>query len=367
MFFRALCTSLVVGPILTLINQWDVFLGEAEVAVIQVALTFLVPFSVSLCTAWLIGRHKKGRPDSTLRAAPSQEPQETSAIVETVSHVDEAADDKPETTFEQQAAKSASLVAQIQNNARKVNAVSRDRADMIDGLIAESAELQDCLQTMLQSTHDGREDLQEAGERTRNVMTTSEAVAERSSKDAETTGDLSKAVAQFSDNFAEIQTLSQDIASIASRTNLLALNATIEAARAGEAGRGFAVVASEVKQLSVSTEKSVGMINTIIEQMTASIEQTQSIVENLLTGVRQTAEDSRNCAALSGEVGENVQRAVVLSQELCTRMEDHLKSFSGIAAHLDKIKLDTENAVKGSATNIQLSGDALEHLGAAGG
>ncbi len=367
MFFRALCTSLIVGPILTLTNQWDAFLGDADAAVIQIVLTFLVPFSVSLCTAWLIGHDEKRRQKMEAQAEILPEPEDTVGVIEMPSQSGIAVADELKADCERQAAKSASLVAEIQNNARKVNTVSKERADMIDGLIAEFAQLRDCLQAMLQSTHHGREGLQEAGDRTRDVMTTSETVADRCGKDAATTEDLSRAVAQFSDNFAEIQTLSQDIASIASRTNLLALNATIEAARAGEAGRGFAVVASEVKQLSVSTEKSVGMINAIVEQMTGSIEQTQTIVENLLAGVRQTADDSRNSAALSGEVGENVQSAIALSQKLCAQMEEHLRSFTGIAAHLDKIKLDTENAIKGSATNIQLSGDALEHLAAIGG
>ena len=56
----------------------------------------------------------------------------------------------------------------------------------------------------------------------------------------------------------------EEIAAIATRTNLLALNATIEAARAGEAGRGFAVVAGEVKHLAggagAATDKIAGLI-----------------------------------------------------------------------------------------------------------
>jgi methyl-accepting chemotaxis protein len=48
----------------------------------------------------------------------------------------------------------------------------------------------------------------------------------------------------------DLKRMAQDVAEIASRTNLLALNAAIEAARAGEAGRGFSVVADEVRKLS---------------------------------------------------------------------------------------------------------------------
>lgn len=61
--------------------------------------------------------------------------------------------------------------------------------------------------------------------------------------------------------FGEIGEAAKSIAAIASQTNLLALNASIEAARAGEAGRGFAVVAGEINELSSQTKKLVDNIN----------------------------------------------------------------------------------------------------------
>ena len=68
-----------------------------------------------------------------------------------------------------------------------------------------------------------------------------------------------------------IKTLSQEILSIASKTNLIALNASIEAARAGEAGRGFAVVADEVRSLAEDSRTAVDNIQSVINEVVESV------------------------------------------------------------------------------------------------
>lgn len=70
---------------------------------------------------------------------------------------------------------------------------------------------------------------------------------------------------------SDIKTLSQEILSIASKTNLIALNASIEAARAGEAGRGFAVVADEVRTLAESSRTAVDNIQAVINEVVDSV------------------------------------------------------------------------------------------------
>ncbi|MCM1154267.1 MAG: methyl-accepting chemotaxis protein [Roseburia sp.] len=68
-----------------------------------------------------------------------------------------------------------------------------------------------------------------------------------------------------------IKTLSQEILSIAAKTNLIALNASIEAARAGEAGKGFAVVADEVRTLAESSRTAVDNIQAVINDVVDSV------------------------------------------------------------------------------------------------
>ncbi|QBG35373.1 chemotaxis protein [Litorilituus sediminis] len=72
----------------------------------------------------------------------------------------------------------------------------------------------------------------------------------------------------------ELSQMGDEVAGIASQTNLLALNAAIEAARAGEAGRGFAVVADEVRTLSSRSGETGARITQTIEQVNASLQST---------------------------------------------------------------------------------------------
>jgi len=72
----------------------------------------------------------------------------------------------------------------------------------------------------------------------------------------------------------DLSKMGDEVAGIASQTNLLALNAAIEAARAGEAGRGFAVVADEVRTLSTRSGETGAKITQTIEQVNATLQST---------------------------------------------------------------------------------------------
>jgi methyl-accepting chemotaxis protein len=113
-----------------------------------------------------------------------------------------------------------------------------------------------------------------------------------------------------------LQTMSEEVRSIASQTNLLALNAAIEAARAGESGRGFAVVASEVRMLSQRSAETGKRIGERVGQIAA-------IMKATMAGAQEANLQDKNAVSLSGDLVEHVLGHVRKLGESADSMHAH--------------------------------------------
>ena len=118
-------------------------------------------------------------------------------------------------------------------------------------------------------------------------------------------------------HFTELyNTSNQDIADIASKTNLLSLNASIEAARAGESGRGFAVVASEVRQLAESTKELIEDNSKSSTEIMEKMQNSISVIKDITSNIDVVNERIANIAASSEEIAAQSATLASLADEI---------------------------------------------------
>lgn len=160
-----------------------------------------------------------------------------------------------------------------------------------------------------------------------------------------------------SESVAQVNSLTDDILSIARKTNLLSLNASIEAARAGEAGKGFAVVATEISQLAKRSQDAANHIQEINALVTSAVNNLAEQSTDLVNYMNESIlPDYQSFVSAGVEYREN---ASFIEQEMerfvgrTGRLND---SVNEIAASIDSITRAIDegvDGVNGTASSMQ--------------
>lgn len=158
----------------------------------------------------------------------------------------------------------------------------------------------------------------------------------------------------------KMQDIMSLISSVANQTGLLSLNASIEAARAGEAGRGFAVVAGEISNLSAQTNNATGEINTLIEDIVASVGEVTTAMETLLECSRLQNQYVDTTAESFEKIHGSTQNIVAQVSNLRTTVDVVMEENKHVEAGIDNVAnvtqkvMDSANETLASCnTNLQ--------------
>lgn len=248
---------------------------------------------------------------------------------------------------------------QLAGPAQTVSSSSMHQAEAATSTAASVEEVTVSIQHIADSARDFEHTARETGKETIASKVKVDEVAREITQIHETMSRMVTSMQSLNTQSLQVNQIVQTIKEIADQTNLLALNAAIEAARAGDMGRGFAVVADEVRKLAGRSGEATIEISEIVnaiqqeinkagehmqltqEQVGASVEMSQQAAdsmktvhqgtEQLLVSIGDIANATREQAAASTDIAQNIETISTMSQ----RNSD---AMAGVGASVDDLE-----------------------------
>lgn len=334
---KALLVSLVVGSMLTAINQFEALVGEAQVSFPKLILTYVIPFCVFL---W--GRQSSMKTMQTEFSGIS--------VSEQIQSWGEA---------RQAIVEISEISNEMGSLATSVNQASQSRLDVATKTQQSTEQSARSLQSFDDKIQGIYQHVVKLSEDTDSVLASFEDMIDQVVAAARWSETHGESIHRFQEEYSQVIEITEGISDISNTTRLLSLNAAIEAAKAGDRGRGFSVVADEIKNLSGHTAtktKSIKAILTNANQFVHDIKaNNHELQTSLLSAAEGAADGQGGVRALKSEFANALDTAQALVQDVLQLSHELSRDMSSIESGMQTLLEGAQAAIKGSSQNISYS------------
>ena len=228
----------------------------------------------------------------------------------------------------------AATMEEVSASAIQISGHTDAVKDEVEGMAVKSRDINSYSKTMKSHADSmeqtAKENMDDINEKLEEILTT-----------------LNQAI-KDSESVDQVNSLTGDIMSIASQTNLLSLNASIEAARAGEAGKGFAVVAGEIGSLADDSRVTAGKIQSINAIVVQAVKNLSESATDLVSYVQESILPAFERFVVDGEeYNKNASHIEKVMEDFTEKTEGFKDTFNDIAESIRNITTAIEEGVKG--------------------
>lgn len=241
------------------------------------------------------------------------------------------------------------LIEKVKAACMNLDVVSQNTLTSSDDIYRGTEEQKQAVVGLKQVMGELVDDLNASADETGKVTSTTENAVKTILQMQTQMENLSQSINNISEISMKIETIIDEIDSIASQTNLLALNASIEAARAGEMGKGFAVVAVQVGELATRSAQAA--------------KETNELITNSIKAVDGGKNITKQAVESFGVAVEAIEKANADVEEIAEMVRKNVSVVSKTVLEIGKIANVVDANVEISQNSKQISSDMAEITG----